>query len=373
MCVRASLTRRVACTRSTRTNGTRARSSNTSSECACTRAHRARALNWRASDGLLACPACTRSRRRERCGRAGIPEGGRVTMKKSSLVVALVLLVSNMAFVVPAGAQPDVVLRDTTGFPAPDPGMARIVVVRERQLRQDPKPEFVYVDRTPVGVIQPKTGVTVLVPAGMHKVWLGRGLNVATWVNAAAGGRYLLRMREVIVNGTWYADFIMDSAEGYADFAVANGFKLAVSGPGSMGSLERNLQKVKNDPKADSLARERAIARATPPIQVTEMWYQDLEAPPANPLVYEHSPGRLVLDDAALRFTRGDTLALDIPRSTITAVRYGGTKDDRPNAWIKIAYTENGVAHAVAFTCTRNDSATVNYNRLFSELTKQGQ
>lgn len=292
-------------------------------------------------------------------------------MKKSTLFAALVLLVSTFLCARPAGAQPDVVLRDTTAFPAPDPGMARLVIVRERQLRQDPKPEFVYVDRTPVGVILPKTGVTTIVPAGMHKVWLGRGLNVATWVNAAPDGRYLLRMREVSVNGTWHADFVMDSAEGYAEFAQANGFKLALSGPGSMGSLERNLQKVKNDPKADSLARIRAIARATPPIQVREAWYQDLDNPPKLPMEYEHNAGKLVLDDTALKFTHGDTVAVEIPRSAITIVRYGGTKDDRPNAWIKIGYTSNGADRAAAFTCTTNDSATVHYNRLFQELTRQ--
>src|SRR5215472_618401 len=112
---------------------------------------------------------------------------------KTKLIVfaALVLLVSTFAHVTPVAAQPDVVLRDTTGFPAPGPGMARLVIVRERQLRQDPKPEFVYVDRTPVGVILPKTGVTAIVPVGMHKVWLGRGLNVATWVNTTPDGRYL--------------------------------------------------------------------------------------------------------------------------------------------------------------------------------------
>ena len=292
-------------------------------------------------------------------------------MKKSSLFAAFVLLVSTLACVAPAAAQPDVVLRDTTGFPAPGPGMARLVIVRERHLRQDPKPEFVYVDRTPVGVILPKTGVTAIVPAGMHKVWLGRGLNVSTWVNAAPDGRYLLRMREVIVNGTWYADFVMDSPEGYADFAAANGFKLALSGPGSMGSLERNLEKVKNDPKADSLARMRAIARATPPIQVKDAWYQDLDNPPKQSMEYEHNSGKLVLDAAALRFTRGDTVAVEIPRNAITSVRYGGTKNDLPNAWIKIGYTANGAERAAAFTCTTNDSATVHYNRLFQELTKK--
>jgi hypothetical protein len=228
----------------------------------------------------------------------------------------------------------------------------------------------VYVDRTPVGVILPKTGVTAIVPAGMHKVWLGRGLNVATWVNAAPGGRYLLRMREVIVNGTWLADFVMDSAEGYPEFAAASGFKLAVSGPGSMGSLERNLEKVKNDPKADSLATRRALARATPPIVVAEAWYRDLDAPATHPGEYEHNAGRLVLDDSALRFSRGDSVALEIPRGSITSVRYGGTKDDRPNAWIKIGYTANGAERAAAFTCTRQDSATVHYNRLFETLNK---
>jgi len=289
--------------------------------------------------------------------------------KQWSLLAAVVLLASSIGVVAPASAQPDVVLRDTTGFSAPGPGMARLVIVRERQLRQDPKPEFVYVDRTPVGVIQPKTGVTAIVPAGMHKVWLGRGLNVATWVDAAPDGRYLLRMREVIVNGTWYADFIMDSAEGYADFATANGFKLAVSGPGSMGSLERNLQKVKNDPKADSLARERAIARATPPIQVAQAWYQDLDGPKES-IEYERHAGKLVLDASALRFTLGDSVAVEIPRTAMTTVRYGGTKNDRPNAWIKIGYTVSGAERAAAFACTTQDSATVHYNRLFTELTK---
>jgi len=293
------------------------------------------------------------------------------TMKKQSLLfIAVVLLVSNIGVVAPASAQPDVVLRDTTGFPPPDAGSARLVIVRERQLRQDPKPEFVYVDRTPVGAILPKTGVTAIVPAGMHKVWLGRGLNVSTWVNAAPGGRYLLRMREVLVNGTWYADFVMDAVEGYAGFAKQNGFKLAISGPGSMGTLQRNLEKVKNDPKADSLAQLRAIARATPPIQVAEAWYLDLDSPPKEPMDMEHNPGKLVLDDAALRYYRGDTVSVDIPRTAITSVRYGGTKNDLPNAWIKIGYTKDGADRGAAFTTTRQDSATTNYNRLFQELNK---
>jgi hypothetical protein len=86
---------------------------------------------------------------------------------------------------------------------------------------------------------------------------------------------------------------------------------------------------------------------------------------------YEHSPGTLVLDGSTLRFSHGDRVAVEIPRSDITAVRYGGTKNDRPNAWIKIGYTVSGGERSAAFTTTRQDSATVNYNRLFSELTKQ--
>ena len=292
-------------------------------------------------------------------------------MKRSTVLAMFAFVWFVAGGVTPASAQPDVVLRDTTSFPPPDPGTARLVIVRERQLRQDPKPEFVYVDRTPIGVLQPKTGVTILVPAGMHKVWLGRGLKVSAWVNAAPDGRYLLRVREVISNGTWYADFVMDSSEGYSDFAQANGFKLAISGAGSMGSLQRDLQKVKNDPKADSLARTKALARSTLPIEVTEAWYRDLDAPATAPMEYEHHPGMLVLDDKALRLYRGDSVSVEIPRPSITSVRYGGTKDDRPNAWIKIGYTAGGTARAASFTTTRADSATMNYNRLFQELSKQ--
>src|SRR5262249_32930372 len=107
--------------------------------------------------------------------------------------------------------------------------------------------------------------------------------------------------------------------------------------------------------------------------QLSEAWYRDVDAPPAKPGEYELHAGRLVLDDTALRFYRGDSVALDIPRSAITSARYGGTKDDRPNPWIKIGYIVNGSGRGATFTHTSRDSATVAYNRLFQELSKQAQ
>src|SRR5262249_4427969 len=253
---------------------------------------------------------------------------------------------------------------DTRAFARPGSGMARLVVSRERRLRQDLKPEFVFVDRTPVGQLPQHSGVTAEVPAGLHGVWVGRGAGVETWVNMAAGGRYLVRLREVLYDGQWRADMIQDSREGYADFAVENGLKLAITTPAGMGSLQRNLEKVRFDPKADSLTRLKVMARLTPPIQLSEAWYQDVDAPPDKPGEYELHPGRLVLDGAALRYLRGDSVVLDIPRANITSARYGGTRDDRPNAWIKIGYLANGSGRGAIFTHTARDSATSSYNRL---------
>jgi len=292
-------------------------------------------------------------------------------MSKLNLLAAIIFIVLTIGVARPAHADAEVVLRDTTSFPPPASGMARLVVARERRLRQDLKPEFVFVDRTPVGQLPQHSGVTAEVPAGLHKVWLGRGTGVETWVDMAAGGRYLVRLREVLYDGQWRADMIQDSPEGYADFAVENGLQLAITTPAGMGSLQRNMEKVKFDPKADSLTRLKVMARLTPPIALSDAWYQDIDSPPARPGDYELHSGRLVLDGAALRYFHGDSVALEIPRANITSVRYGGTRDDRPNAWIKIGYTENGSGRGAIFTHTTRDSATTSYNRLFQALSKQ--
>jgi hypothetical protein len=203
-------------------------------------------------------------------------------------------------------------------------------------------------------------------------VWLGRGVNAEVWVNMAAGERYLVRMREnVRKDGGWRADLVLDSPEGYGDFAVEKGLKLAITTASGMGALERNLQKTKIKPKADSLARVSAVNGAALPILYSEAWYQDFNSPARTPMDYEHHPGRLVLDDTSLRFHRGDTVAVDIPRSSIETVRYGGHKDNRPNPWIKIGWRVNGEEKAATFTHTKTDSATVYYNRMFAELTRR--
>src|SRR5262249_41560901 len=202
----------------------------------------------------MAREAAKRPRRRRR----GDISGGGWCMRKLSPLATLVFIVLTIGATPPAHADADVVLRDTTSFPPPGSGMARLVVSRERRLRQDLKPEFVFVDRTPVGQLPQHSGVTAEVPAGLHRVWLGRGAGggggggVERWVNMAAGGRYLVRLREVLYDGQWRADMIQDSREGYADFAVENGLKLAITTPAGMGSLQRNLEKVRFDPKADS-------------------------------------------------------------------------------------------------------------------------
>lgn len=297
-------------------------------------------------------------------------------MRKSNPLAALALFATLVLCAVPAGASElPYVLRDTTGFPPPAAGTARLVVMREQLTGNGLKPEFVFVDRTPIGFLPQKAGVTAEIPAGLHKVWLGRGAaSRIVWIDFAEGGRYLVRMREAATNaGEWRSDFVLDSPEGYADFAVAKKLQLAIVTPTGMGSLKRNLDRMgwtAKDAKKDSLTRNMVSARLKPPIQYREAYYQDLLDPTQVPMDYEHHTGRLVLDDSALRYFRGDSVAVDIPRDSIETVRYGGFKSGRPNPWIKIGWRVNGAEKAATFAHTSRDSAAAYYNLLFQVLAK---
>jgi hypothetical protein len=292
-------------------------------------------------------------------------------MMKRLLLLAIALCGTGLGIVDAALAQESpYVLRDTTSFPPPGAGMARVLVARERFMEQGLKPEFVYVDRTPIGLLPQKSAVTAEVPAGWHRVWLGRGAGAEVWIEMEAGGRYLVRLRENLNEGTWRADLVRDAGDGYADFAKEKGLKLAITSESGMGALTRNLEKKKPDANADSLARASAIAGAALPIRLAEAWYQDLLAPARVPMEYELHPGRLELDATTLRFVRGDTTAVEIPRESIEAVRYGGHRDNGPNPWIKIGYRIGGEEKAARFADTHRETATSSYNRLFAELQK---
>lgn len=291
-------------------------------------------------------------------------------MKKLILLAVLAAPAVMGATPAEAKATPPYVLRDTTGFPPPPSGMARIVVTRERTVEQTWKPEFVFVDGTPVGMLPQKTGVTALVPPGIHRVWLGRGARAEAWVNMMDGGRYLIRMRETMDGGAWRADLVRDSPEGYSDFAVAQGLKLAITTPSGMGALNRNLVSLKWSAAADSAARQQASHLAPLPILFSGAWFQDLLDPKYEKVQYMQHPGRLVIDETSVRYYQADTVAVDISRASIENVRFGGIRDNRPNPWIKIAWRANGEEKASAFAHSRPDSATIYYNRLFGELTK---
>ena len=292
-------------------------------------------------------------------------------MLKRILLVSIALCATGLGAALTAEAQnAPYVLRDTTSLPPPAPGMARILVARERFLEQGLKPEFVYLDRTPLGMLPQKAAVTAEVPPGWHRVWLGRGARVELWMELEAGRGYLIRLRENLNEGTWRADLVRDASAGYGEFAKEKGLKLAITGESGFGALKRDLEKRKTDPKADSLARERAKTGGALPIRFAEAWYQDLLAPARVPMEYEHHPGRLELDATTLRFVRGDTTAVEIPRASIEMIRYGGHRDNRPNPWIKIGYRVNGEERAAMFAELRPETATASYNRLFAELEK---
>src|SRR4029450_842570 len=264
------------------------------------------------------------------------------------------------------------VLRDTTSLPPPAPGLARLVVARDMRIMRDLKPEFGVVDGPPVGILPQRTAVTGEITPGWHRVRLGRGGGSEVWMEFVPDGRYLLRLRESTVSGTgnWRGDLVREGADGYAEFALSKGMKLAVMDARGKGALERNLGKPsETTQKQDSTGRVVAIGKAAWPIVIEEAWSLPLPSEAAQQS-WELHPGKITLDEKSLRFTRADTLVVEIARDSVTEVHLGPIRGNVENPWIKIGFrghiTDPGVTVADATLST----ATENYNRQFPPLVK---
>jgi len=261
-------------------------------------------------------------------------------------------------------------LRDTTSLPLPPAGKARLVVARDMRIMEDLKPEFVYVDRKPVGLMPQRTVVTALVDPGWHKVWLGRSSGAQIWMEFVPDGRYLLRVRETMSGETWRGDLVRETGEGYAQFALGKGMQISVLDSRGKDAMVRHLGKPANSTqKQDSLAREKAMANAVLPIVIKEAWYLPIPSD-AAPGVWENNPGTLTLDEKSLRFVRGDTTVVEIPREKVTDVYFGSQKGNLENPWIKVGYKEGDLDLGANFADANLSTATDNYNRLFAELAK---
>jgi hypothetical protein len=91
--------------------------------------------------------------------------------------------------------------------------------------------------------------------------------------------------------------------------------------------------------------------------------------PPSD---YDAHPGTLTLDANALRYTRADTLVLEIPRSAVTVLHYGGIHRQQVNPWLDVHYDVGNGRRGASFvdsTPLRYEGAAT-YNRLFNELEK---
>jgi len=291
-------------------------------------------------------------------------------MKRSAPTVVVFCAAAVLAMVPAAHAQQAYVLRDTTAFPPPAAGRARLFVAREREFREGLKPEFIFVDGRPFGMLPPQTAATGEITPGWHRIWLGRGSNAQMWFEAAADARYLVRMREDMINGTWHADLVRDSRDGYRAFAKKKGLKLSVITRSGTETLQRNLNKLAPDAQADSIARADAQSRAQLPIVITDAWYADPSNPRQIPSEYDTHPGQLTVDAQALHFTRGDTTVVEIPRSSITLLRYGGMKHSSLNPWLLVYFKVNGSERGASFTDPARGQGSKSYNRIFNELEK---
>jgi hypothetical protein len=262
-------------------------------------------------------------------------------------------------------------LRDTTSLPPPAPGKAQLVVARDMRIMKDLKPEFVFVDRTPAGILPQLTAINTEVSPGWRRVRLGRGSQTEVWMEFVPDGRYLMRLRETKSGDTWRSDLVLENSDGYAQFALGRSMKLAVMNEAGKKALERNLGKpTRTTAKDDSIAGAKAKARAALPLVIKEAWYLPIPSD-AAPTVWQNNPGTLTVDATSLRFARGDSVVVEIPRANITDVYFGSEKGGLENPWIKIGYTENTVDKGVTFADASAMNATDSYNRLFAELLRK--
>jgi len=261
-------------------------------------------------------------------------------------------------------------LRDTTELPPPAAGMARLVIARDMRVLEVLREEYVFCDRTPLGLLAQRTAIAVEVPPGWHRVWLGRGRTASVWMEFVADGRYLLRLREQMVAGAWRGDLVRESGAGYAEFALGRGMQLAVMDARGAEKLKKDLGRApSNAAQKDSTARAQAMARAALPVVIQEAWYLPIpsDAPPNQ---WQTHTGTVTVDDKSLRFVRADTLVIEIPRASITDVYFGAQKGGTENPWVKVSYKENGEERGATFADAVTFTSTDNYNRLFAELVK---
>jgi hypothetical protein len=261
-------------------------------------------------------------------------------------------------------------LRDTTSLPPPAAGMARLVIARDMRVLEVLREEYVFCDRTPLGLLAQRSAIAVEVPPGWHRVWLGRGRSAAVWMEFVADGRYLLRLREQMVAGAWRGDLVREAAAGYAEFALGRGMQLSVMDARGTEKLQKDLGRPPaNAAQKDSTARAEATAKAALPIVIKEAWYLPIpsDAPASS---WQSHTGTITLDDKSLRFVRADTLVIEIPRASVTDVNFGAQKGGAENPWIKVTYRENGEERGATFADAVTFASTETYNRLFAELAR---
>ena len=265
------------------------------------------------------------------------------------------------------------VLTDTTSLPPPADGTARLVDARDMtNISENLKPEFVLLDRTPVGLLPQRAAVTMEVPAGWHRVWLGRGASSpGVYMEFVPDGRYLLRLRESVEGGTWRGDLVRENGSGYISFAKSRDMQLAIMDKKGRDALQRNIDKLTPDVWAkDSTARLDAIAKAKLPIVIKEAWYLPIANEDAPAGDWDNHPGTLTVDERSLRFARGDSVVVEIPRDSIQDVYFGSQRGGSENPWIKLGYTTAAGDQGVRFADASPSTATESYNRLFAELSK---
>lgn len=249
----------------------------------------------------------------------------------------------------------------------PEPGRARLLLVREQIVRKNPMPpERLYLDQRPLGFLPQRSVVAADVDPGFHRLEGVLGCPPLV-IECRAGARVLLRLREVIdEHDAVRARWLLDDPDLASDLIAQMELRHATATGRGLAELEQRRRTVSRGLAADSILAPAPGAE----LVVDEVWFEH----PLDPLNlrrdFTTSTGTLVLGADAVDYVmdrRNRGVRVSIPYRDIVGLRFGGTRSATFQPWIDLFYRSEDRTLQASFADSGLDSEA-GYNRMFGAI-----
>lgn len=249
----------------------------------------------------------------------------------------------------------------------PEPGRARLLLVREQVVRKNPMPpERLYLDQRPLGFLAQRTVVAADVDPGVHRLEGVLGCPPLV-IECRAGTRVLLRLREVIdEHDAVRARWLLDDPDLASDLIAQMELRHAQATERGLAELAERRRTVSRGLAADSILAPDPGAG----LVVDEVWFEH----PLDPLNLRRDftthTGTLTLGADAIHYEldrRNRGVRVSIPYRDIVGLRFGGTRAATFQPWIDLFYRSEDRTLQASFADSGPDSEA-GYNRMFGAI-----